>query len=639
MPLYIQSQPSKSLSDRIYTAEFDDSVIDQSFWKNPRYDGCQIKTREINKFTPKQTAPDDQTGIGFSTIIAPGIGIGLMAVGGTGNFAFTVGGPYASQPHVNHNTNAPGLFKVSGMVPNIVWEGDTANPTGLNPNITRKTTALYISNTVIGGEEDPQFATIKGHSYVNINQILLIDPETDQTQLLDKQAEDYIPFHSFITNDLPTAGSFSIRLIDEAIAHNLKGPNQYKVKMNKGFLLKSFDFNIDKGAEQLTENNSIYLYKGGTKETKYVIEGAATSVTKSNQDNRVRFKYGKIETILGGTQFTPATVIMGVTVPAVPGEGHVFAKDRIGPSFGSASIIQNKFTQQYYSGSFGRINEPSQPQGVTNQDILETSGLGSASRFIGINSLDFLVQNAQDTTLTHQEKTELHLTLFHGTKDFGSGSNDERSISTFEVDANQSVTSRGTVCHSFLPLDHELILKGNNDNRFKPKTNTFKDDFLNGHLTSSALVGGCVPIGTHAPATNAGILLQRGINVDFFDEVDTYVQGGFLGPVGYLSTITSSNTSLYGISLSGSYTVDNYYSGSDGGSFSYQLSFLDRDHTLITNLPKDAELFDGIGNKGIVIIPENTEQKIKDNINFYLEQAGIIDSFPNTTVLLSDDVR
>jgi hypothetical protein len=33
------------------------------------------------------------------------------------------------------------------------------------------------------------------------------------------------------------------------------------------------------------------------------------------------------------------------------------AKDRIGPSFALSSIIENKFTQQYYSGSYGLINE------------------------------------------------------------------------------------------------------------------------------------------------------------------------------------------------------------------------------------------------------------------------------------------
>ena len=54
----------------------------------------------------------------------------------------------------------------------------------------------------------------------------------------------------------------------------------------------------------------------------------------------------------------------------------------------------------------------------------------------------------------------------------------------------------------------------------------------------------------------------------------------------------------------------NFYSG----SFRYELSWLDKDHTLITNIDKDAELFDGIGNKGLVIIPEYTHPKIKNNI-------------------------
>ena len=72
----------------------------------------------------------------------------------------------------------------------------------------------------------------------------------------------------------------------------------------------------------------------------------------------------------------------------------------------------------------------------------------------------------------------------------------------------------------------------------------------------------------------------------------------------------------------------NYYSG----SFGYELSFLDKDHTLITNLDKSAELFDGIGDKGIIIIPENTHPKVKNNLQYYLQQAGILPTSPNTQV-------
>jgi len=621
--------PSKSLADRLYTAEFDDAVIDQQFWKNPRYDGCKVISKEINKYTPKQSAPDSETGIGFAAISQHGPNIGNMVIGGTGLSNFTVGGYYAQSSTINQSpqSNAPGVFKVSNFIPNITWPGDTINPTGLNPNMKRETTALYISNTVIGGTEDEQFATIKNHSYININQILLIDPITDEVQIIDKQAEAFVPFHSFITNDLPTQESFSIKLIDESIAHNLKGPNQYKVKMNKGFLLNTFDFKMDFGSEQLTENNSIYLYKGGTKYTAYVAEGATTGATAIENNNRVRFKYGTIETIVGAS----------ILIPGIqPGQGHMFTKDRIGPSFGSASIIENKFTQQYYSGSYGFINEPSQPQGTLNTHVLRTSGLGSASRFIGVNTLDFLFSNNTNTSLTQQEKTELHLTLFEGTKDFGSGSNDERSISTFEIDINQSPPSRGSNCQDYLPIDHELFLKGQNDNRFEPKSNTFGDDIINGYLVASDTAGGCVSIGSYPPATTANIKMQRGITVDLTDEADIYVQGGIIGQYGYKSAVSGTiGNTLYGLSNSGSMTTDNHYSG----SFSYQLSFLDKDHTLITNLNKNAELFDGIGTKGIVIIPNNTHNQIKNNIRHYLELAGIIDSSPNTPVLMSNDVR
>ena len=53
MPLYTNTQPSKSLADRLYSAEFDDAVVEQHFWKNPRYDGCKISSKEMILDHPK----------------------------------------------------------------------------------------------------------------------------------------------------------------------------------------------------------------------------------------------------------------------------------------------------------------------------------------------------------------------------------------------------------------------------------------------------------------------------------------------------------------------------------------------------------------------------------------------------------
>ena len=118
---------------------------------------------------------------------------------------------------------------------------------------------------------------------------------------------------------------------------------------------------------------------------------------------------------------------------------------------------------------------------------------------------------------------------------------------------------------------------------------------------------------------------------DRYENIQCYVQGGALGEIGY-NTVQSGNAGgTYGNSLIEDMTSDNFYSG----SFRYDFSFLDKDHTVILNLDKESELFDGTGNKGLVIIPEHTITKIRFNIDYYLFKAGIIDSIPNVTTNIS----
>ena len=629
-PLFPLHTPSKSLADRLYNAEFDDALVDQLFWKNSRYEGCKIISKEINKYTPTQTASNDETGIGFASIVTIGGTIGSMEIGGMGFNSFTVGGPYADLQTIGSGYPVPqnlsGIFQINNFIPSVTWPGDTMNPAGLSGILKNQTTALYLSNTVIGGKEDPQFATLENHSYIGINQILLVNINNDEVQLIDKQTEDYVPFHQFITNDLKTGGSFSLKVIDPSISHNLQGPNQYKVKMNKGWLLKSFDFKFFDTSEQLTENNSIYVYKGGTQKDNFYTQGyndtdgSHPGYTTSTNNDRIRFRYGTIEMHAGA--FTPF--------------GHYLSRYNIGPSFASSSILSNKFTDQYYSGRFGLINEPDLST-ITgrNGNLVAASGLGSASVFIGLNSLEFLASNNSNSTLTEQEKTELHVTFLQGTKDFAPGFNDERSIGTFEIDRNQEQLDIGDVCNNYLPKTHEVVFKGLNDDRFIPKLSTHEDDLLNAYVTGSNTDGdslGCININQLTPSL-ANTTIQRGINADYTENTSVYVQGGILGDIGYESVQSASAGALYGRPLTGS-NSDQYYSGS---GLNYQLSFLDKDHTIITNLDKENELFNGIGNSGILIIPENIHPRIRNNISFYLQQAGIITSSPNTFTHLSSD--
>ena len=58
----------------------------------------------------------------------------------------------------------------------------------------------------------------------------------------------------------------------------------------------------------------------------------------------------------------------------------------------------------------------------------------------------------------------------------------------------------------------------------------------------------------------------------------------------------------------------------------HQLSILREEPTLIIDLKKRSELFNGTGEKGYAIIPSTTNQKVRDNLEYYLSKAGLIDS-------------
>ena len=635
-PTSASSLVTHSFSERLMGAEFDDALVDQAPWKNPRYDGSKITGKEINKFTPVET-----------------VGIGTAEI----TVDFIIGG-----------------YQKDG------WLGDKTGQLGDTPVINNETTALYIANTVIGGTEDPQFATIKGHSYVGINKMLLINPSDDSVTIIDRAVEPFEEFHRFVTNDFHTGTKCKVKIIDESIGTNLKG--DYRVKMNKGYLLKTFSFDqagefsgsLDPAhSKSLLDNNSMYLYTKGNFRDNFIVTGSTATGTVTAQEDQLRFRYGVVEMFNAGTSSGH--------------HGHLFDHRRIGPLFVSASIHENKFTQEYYTGSYGFIKH--QTEGVhieTQARMLGASGLGSASRFMGIDTLSYLSERNTDPFLTEQEKTEVHVTFFKGTKDFAPNQHDERSIGTFEVDGNKAQLGieQGDSCNDGLPTNHELVFKGRLDNRFLPKIDTFVDTLQNAHLQLLSTDAGCAPTGslqgtvdgdgvTTATAATLGTQtligsIQAGVTVDKVEDFNCYVQGGALGVIGYIgansaSLFNASNPNGTPNILSelpldspspfvpgagggglfdppaGTLIFPGYGEGSDKlmkpdnfytGSFNYELSFLDKDHTLVLNLDKPSELFDGIGEKGLVIVPQDCLPKIKNNIEFYLEKAGIIENTTNT---------
>ena len=517
----------------LYSAEFDDALIDAAHWKNPRYAGSKLTGLRINEY-------------------------------------------HGIDPFIDQlNTSSADYLGqyVPSSSDSSVWGGDISY--GLNPVINNETTAIYIANTVVGGTEKERYATLEGHSYVGISKILVVNKEDNSVKVIDRETEPYDSFHRFITQDFPTGAKLNIKVLDPAIQSDLEG--NYSCRMNKGFLLSTFKY-LDYLNDTSSILNSLAPYLSPLElfdsSTMGNTSGGSTLIDNSVilDTPRLSFRYGyKSDDGVGG-QTTPGNY-NGVTRLSIT-TGQFNAHRDFSPNYTTAEIKTNKFTKEYYTGS----------NSLTSVSSLNTGPDGaffSASRFIINDTLGFLNKNF--------DKTELHLTINRGNIDFAPGFNDERSMSTFEVDKGYGTLSSigindetsgdpalgvgGFIGHR-TPIHHIFQLKGGTI--YTPTTpNTIKTEDHVALLEFSN--------------RNSGVILPHTRR--------TYWNG-------------DENPRTLN------------YSGSAG----FELSFLDKDHTLIVNIDKPTELFEGIGTKGIALIPEHLHGTIKKNIEYYLKEAGVIDN-------------
>jgi len=138
--------------------------------------------------------------------------------------------------------------QLTGNRINVYTTGDITY--GKNPVIENKIAALFVGTTVIGGDdEDPSRVSLAGHSYITIDRILLIDIETDEVRIVDRQSlvdittgttGDEKAFKRYITRDFFEGSEINIRLIDRTVQNSLK-PSHF-VKFNRGSLMKLYEY-------------------------------------------------------------------------------------------------------------------------------------------------------------------------------------------------------------------------------------------------------------------------------------------------------------------------------------------------------------------------------------------------------------
>ena len=108
---------------------------------------------------------------------------------------------------------------------------------GLNPVINQNVSALFYGQSIIGADgEDDSLTTIKNHSYIDIEKIILINKYSDKITTIDLKNEKYKGTNGYISNAFKDGSSFNIHLVDDKITHKLK--DTYKAKFSQGYLYK-----------------------------------------------------------------------------------------------------------------------------------------------------------------------------------------------------------------------------------------------------------------------------------------------------------------------------------------------------------------------------------------------------------------
>jgi hypothetical protein len=220
--------------------------------------------------------------------------------------------------------------KVTGQFINYYNEGDKTY--GKNPVIENKIAALYLGNTIIGGDdEDASRVSITGHSYVSIDRVLIIDIDTDEVEIIDRINMNPQAFRRMVQTDLSEFSRVNVKLLDFSTQNNIK-PSHF-VKFNQGSLMKIYNYE----ANELGYEDGVF---GGYKVRENQLDG---------NDQQVEL-YGKTATV--GTSVFSGCFSYGMTA-CVSHSLFTLAPEITSQSIDAVTeITQSIIIQQYHPNPY-----------------------------------------------------------------------------------------------------------------------------------------------------------------------------------------------------------------------------------------------------------------------------------------------
>ena len=139
--------------------------------------------------------------------------------------------------------------KLTGAQVNYYNDSDGVYPFGPNPIVENKISAIFVGSSI----QTPTEATnsleslvqIKNHSYITINEVLLINRETKEVESIsfeqfNETAKKRESFRRLITDSFPEGSKIVTKIIDNGVPSLLK--ENHRIKFNQGLLMKIYAY-------------------------------------------------------------------------------------------------------------------------------------------------------------------------------------------------------------------------------------------------------------------------------------------------------------------------------------------------------------------------------------------------------------
>ena len=481
---------------------------------------------------------------------------------------------------------SPNIQHLTNLVQ--VWEGDSGN-LDRNPAVQTYTNTVFFGATLSGYQEDARFPNVgEDFSYIFINKAFTFDPENDEFFITELLGPDDKVFERVLKQDMSYSSKFTFKLLDEGIEHDLE--DEYNVHWNAGLfsLMATYNMCLEAPYNQEMQLTTQQDYLNSTKN--YYGIDYNPYLTNNPTQNNCPFLINSNNRLIITGSFT------------VTSNEDTWWWER--PQTSSFFEVNGSSTLPASDSSSGLMTFAEEGSHLHTTGDLRTSMFGFFYRLMGTDETGAPTDHPFLDDFENRQygiapaKKDLHIITFNEAK---GTVKDIQTELRYQRNTTQALRHFGSIT---LSPGRKIPIPGCNLSSPTLNSSNFG---INSKISSPSFK-------KYAVQSTAGTI---GSGVTKYKYYHWLVGGA--DPEG----------------ASGAYGESPAYIGS--GNFTgvpkiekFTISKLvKRPNVIMADINKILHLFDGVGGKGFLCIPENINPQIKNNLDYYLKKAELIDKGPN----------